>query len=102
MDLKEDGIDVSLALAGLFGALMTTTRTAGLNIGRSVLSLVGGAASANYLTPLLIHISRLEDSAHYSFAAAFLLGFAGLRLVEAISSRFLTTNEPTYTRKRAR
>jgi len=102
MNLKEDGIDISLALAGLFGALMTTTRTAGLNIGKSVLSIVGGAASANYLTPLLIHIARLEDSAHYSYAVAFLLGFAGLRLVEVISSRFITANEPTYTRKRAR
>ena len=101
MNLKEDGIDISLALAGLFGALMSTTKTAGAHIGKSMLSLVGGAASANYLTPLLIHISKLEDSSHYSFALAFLLGFAGLRVVDLISSKFLD-NEPVNNRKRHR
>jgi hypothetical protein len=102
MNLKEDGIDISLALAGLFGALMTTTRTSGAHIGKSILSLVGGAASANYLTPLLMHISKLENDTHYAFAVAFLLGFAGLRVVDAISSKFLTPNESTYRNKRHR
>jgi hypothetical protein len=102
MDLKEDGIDISLAIAGLFGALMTTTRTSGAHIGKSILSLVGGAASANYLTPLLMHISKLENDTHYAFAVAFLLGFAGLRLVDSISSKFLISNEPAHTRKRHR
>jgi hypothetical protein len=99
---KPEGVDISLALAGLFGALMTTTRTAGLNIGKSILSLVGGAASANYLTPLLMHISRLDGDTHYAFAVAFLLGFCGLKTVESISSKFLVADEHTHPRKRSR
>jgi hypothetical protein len=101
MDLKDKGIDVGLATAGLFGALMMLSKTAGLNVGRSVLSIVGGAASANYVTPLILKVSRLEDDVHYSYAIAFLLGFAGLRAIELISSK-LITDESTHANKRRR
>jgi hypothetical protein len=100
-DLKEQGINVGLAIAGLFGALLTTSKTAGLNMGRSVISIVGGAASANYVTPLLLKITKLDDSPQYGFAMAFLLGFAGLRAVEAISSK-LFPDDNDHTSKRNR
>jgi hypothetical protein len=99
VNLKEEGIDIGLALAGLFGALLTMSKTAGLNIGRSVLATVGGAASANYVTPLILHITKLDAS--YSYAIAFLLGFAGLRAIEWLTSKFLT-DEPTHAPKRRR
>lgn len=101
MDLKEEGIDVGLAIAGLFGALMMLSKTAGLNVGRSVLAIVGGAASANYVTPLILKVARLENDIHYAYAIAFLLGFAGLRAIEMISSKIFT-DEPTHTPKRRR
>ena len=99
MNLKEEGIDIGLALAGLFGALLTMSKTAGLNVGRSVLATVGGAASANYVTPLILHISNLDQS--YSYAIAFLLGFAGLRAIEWLTSKFLA-DEPAHSHKRRR
>lgn len=101
MDLKEEGIDVGLAIAGLFGALMMLSKTAGLNVGRSVLAIVGGAASANYVTPLILKVARLENDIHYAYAIAFLLGFAGLRAIEVISSKIFT-DEPTHINKRRR
>jgi len=101
MDLKEEGIDVGLAIAGLFGALMMLSKTAGLNVGRSVLAIVGGAASANYVTPLILKVARLENDVHYAYAIAFLLGFAGLRAIEMISSKIFT-DESTHTHKRRR
>jgi hypothetical protein len=101
MDLKEEGIDVGLAIAGLFGALMMLSKTAGLNVGRSVLAIVGGAASANYVTPLILKVTRLENDIHYAYAIAFLLGFAGLRAIEMISSKIFT-DEPAHTHKRRR
>ena len=101
MDLKEEGIDVGLAIAGLFGALMMLSKTAGLNVGRSVLAIVGGAASANYVTPLILKVARLENDIHYAYAIAFLLGFAGLRAIEMISSKIFT-DEPAHIHKRRR
>lgn len=103
MNLKQDGIDISLVIAGTFGSLMTMSSKAGLNIGRSILCIVGGAASANYITPLLLHIAHLDDdSVHYSYSVAFLLGFAGLRAVETISKKLISENEPVNNRKRSR
>jgi hypothetical protein len=101
MNLKDEGIDVGFAIAGLFGALMMMSKTAGLNVGKSILSTVGGAASANYVTPLILHITKLDNDPTYSYAIAFLLGFAGLRAIESITSKLLA-NEPTNSSKRHR
>lgn len=101
MNLKEEGIDIGFAIAGLFGALLMMSKNAGLNAGRTVLATVGGAASANYVTPLILHITKLDNDPTYSYAIAFLLGFAGLRAIEALTSKLLT-DEPTNTRKRRR
>jgi hypothetical protein len=94
MNLKEEGIDIGFAIAGLFGALLMMSKTASLNVGRTVLSTVGGAASANYVTPLILHITKLDNDPTYSYAIAFLLGFAGLRAIETITSKVLTDERP--------
>jgi hypothetical protein len=101
VNLKEEGIDLGFAIAGLFGALLMMSKTAGLNAGRTLLATVGGAASANYVTPLILHITKLDNDPTYSYAIAFLLGFAGLRAIEALTSKLLT-DEPAHTRKRRR
>ena len=101
MNLKENGIDAGLATAGLFGALMLMSKTAGLNAGRTVLATVGGAASANYVTPLILHVTKLDNDPTYSYAIAFLLGFAGLRAIETITAKVLT-DEPANNRQRRR
>lgn len=101
MNLKEEGIDIGFAIAGLFGALLMMSKTAGLNAGRTVLATVGGAASANYVTPLILHVTKLGDDPTYSYSIAFLLGFAGLRAIETLTSKVLT-DEPANSRKRRR
>jgi hypothetical protein len=101
MNLKEEGIDIGFAIAGLFGALLMMSKDAGLNAGRTVLATVGGAASANYVTPLILHVTKLGDDPTYSYAIAFLLGFAGLRAIESLTSKLLT-DEPSHSRQRRR
>ena len=101
MNLREEGINIGLAIAGLFGALLMMSKTAGLNVGRSLLATVGGAASANYVTPLILKVTKLENDPTYSYAIAFLLGFAGLRAIEMITSRILV-DEPANPSKRRR
>jgi hypothetical protein len=104
MDLKQEGIDVGLAVAGLCGAVLMTSKQSALNLGKTVTSVLGGAASANYITPLVLKVAKLDDTPQYAFAIAFLLGFAGLRAIELISSKIIPTerNEPTDPPKRRR
>jgi hypothetical protein len=59
-----------------------------MNLTRTISSLVGGAASANYITPIIINITKLDDS-HYHYGIAFLLGFLGLKGIEYFSHKIL-------------
>ena len=104
MNLKDAGIDLGLAIAGLFGSLLMSSKQAGTNLPRTLVSLVGGAASANYVTPLLLKIAHLEGEPQYGYAAGFLLGFCGLRAVETLSEKLIPTHESQSSspRKRAR
>ena len=102
MDLKQEGIDIGLAIAGLFGSLLMSSKTAATSIPKTLASLLGGAASANYVTPLVLKIAHLDGEPQYAYAAAFLLGFCGLRAVETIVNKLFTTNEHANPVKRHR
>lgn len=99
IDLKSYGIDVGLLVSGLFGAILLTSKGSAMNMARTVSSLIGGAASANYITPVIISITKL-DNEHFHYSIAFLLGFLGLKGVEFFSNKVLpdTIEEvPTHT-----
>jgi hypothetical protein len=100
MSLKDEGINAGFAIAGLFGALMMMSKTAGLNIGRSILSIIGGAASANYVTPLILHVTKLSDDPTYSYSIAFLLGFTGLRTIELLTSKLFADGTVNDSKRR--
>jgi hypothetical protein len=86
--LKDFGIDVGLLISGLFGAILLTSKDTAVNLTRTISSLVGGAASANYITPIVVNLAKL-DNAHYHYGIAFLLGFLGLRGIEYFSKKIL-------------
>jgi hypothetical protein len=88
VDLKDYGIDVGLLVSGLFGAILLTSKGSAMNLARTVSSLVGGAASANYLTPVVVAITNLNNS-HYHYGIAFLLGFLGLKGIEFFSKKLI-------------
>lgn len=91
LNLKQYGIDVGLLISGLFGAILLTSKSGALNLTRTISSLVAGAASANYITPVIISITKLDET-HYHYSIAFLLGFLGLKGVEYFSNRLLPEN----------
>jgi len=80
------------------------------NIKSIIISIVGGMASANYLTPVLIEMLKLEETKLQN-GLAFVIGFLGLKLVEVVSEKFLnkiiavdepknkTTKKKTVTKK---
>jgi hypothetical protein len=88
LDLKQYGLDVGLLTSGLFGAILLTSKGSAMNIGRTLSSLIGGAASANYITPVIISITKL-DNEHFRYSLSFLLGYLGLRGIEYFSQKLL-------------
>jgi hypothetical protein len=105
INLKDYGIDVGLLISGLFGAILLTSKGSAMNLTRTVSSLVGGAASANYITPIVVNMAKLDDT-HYHYGIAFLLGFLGLKGIEYFSSKLIPEAthepEPVHTRPRKR
>ena len=95
LDLKQYGLDVGLLVSGLFGAILLTSKGSAMNLGRTVSSLVGGAASANYITPVIVSVAKL-DNMHFNYSVAFILGFLGLKGVEYFSSKVLPDNIEVY------
>lgn len=65
-----------------------TSKDAARNYGKTISSLVGGAAAANYITPVIISIAKF-DNIHFGFSIAFLLGFAGLKSIEKFSNMIM-------------
>ena len=92
MNLNEYGIDVGLLISGLFGAILLTSKDSAKNLGKTVSSLIGGAASANYIAPVVITFSKLDDN-HYHYGVAFLLGFLGLKGIEYFSNKLIPTHD---------
>lgn len=90
--LKAYGIDVGLLISGLFGAILLTSKGSAMNITRTLSSLIGGAASANYITPIVVNVANLNDT-HYHYGIAFLLGFLGLKGIEHFSKKLLPDDQ---------
>lgn len=86
--LHEIGINITLSIAGLFGSLLMVGKQAIKNIRQTGVALITGVASANYLTPVVCDMVRL-DQAEYQNGIAFILGFLGLKGVEVFTRKFI-------------
>jgi hypothetical protein len=84
MSLSEIGINIGLMIGGFFGSLITIKKNRDLK--EQLLSVVTGTMSANYLSPLLIDWFELTGSSQYG--TAFIVGFGGLKMVEALYDKF--------------
>ena len=84
MSLSEIGINIGLMIGGFFGSLITIKKKR--SIKEQLLSVVTGTMSANYLSPVIIDYMSLEGSSQYG--TAFIVGFGGLKVVEAFYDKF--------------
>ena len=89
LNLKQYGIDIGLLISGLFGAILLTSKGSAMNLARTFSSLVGGAASANYITPVIISVTKLENM-NFQYSIAFILGYLGLRSLDYFISKVLS------------
>jgi hypothetical protein len=84
--LEELGINIGLSIAGFFGSIFFIDRKEDFR--STLVSMFGGVASANYLTPVVCDWFGI-DKINHQFSVAFLLGFMGLRGVEKIAQKLL-------------
>jgi len=86
--LKDIGIQIGFLISGLFGAILMISKTSAHNLKQTILSLFGGMASANYLTPLVVEIANFKNEKIQN-GLAFIIGFLGLKLVELMGEKIL-------------
>lgn len=85
--VEQLGINIAISIAGLFGSLLMIGKTAAQTWKTTVFSMISGVACANYITPIVLDISRIDIK--YQVSVGFVLGFLGLRSVEIISKKFI-------------
>ena len=86
--LQELGINIGMSVAGLFGSVLMVGKDAAMDLRKSITSIFAGVASANYLTPVVSDLLKI-DKVNYQFSIAFLLGFLGLKGVELLLTKVL-------------
>jgi len=83
------GIEVGLLVSGFFGALMMVSRRGAQRVLPTIASILAGTACANYLTPVVLHFApaAIQES-RGKYAAAFVMGFIGLKGLELIVNKW--------------
>jgi hypothetical protein len=84
--LSELGINVGMSVAGFFGSLLMVGKSSAFDLKTTFTAIIAGTASANYLTPTVVDLLKLQGT-DYVFSMAFLIGFLGLKLVESFSKK---------------
>ena len=83
------GIEVGLLVSGFFGALMMVGRRGATRVWPTVASILAGTACANYLTPVVLHFAPASiQESRSKYAAAFMMGFLGLKGLELIVDKW--------------
>ena len=92
------GIEVGLLVSGFFGALLMVGKRNTQRISTTVASILAGTACANYLTPVVLHFAPdTIAEGRGKYAAAFVMGFLGLKGLELVVERWFGEGVPTGT-----
>lgn len=89
--LESIGVNIGIALAGMFGSLIMLGKNSSSNIKSTLFSIITGVSSANYITPIVSETINISD--RYQMGVAFLLGFLGLKGVEKLSEKLLKNDK---------
>jgi len=83
------GIDIAVMIAGLVGALVMISKKSAFNIKTTIVGVITGMLSANYLTELVSNLMNLQSGSKYGIA--FILGYLGLKGVENVMNKLHKT-----------
>jgi hypothetical protein len=83
------GINIGLAVSGMFGSLLLIGNQKDRSLREQIISVIGGTMAANYITPVVIVAMGITEPS-LSYGVAFIVGFSGLKIVEAASDRVIS------------
>jgi hypothetical protein len=90
--LKMVGFEISLFIAGLFGAFVNLSRIAGLGKWERFTYLCSGAFTAVYITPLFASVLQIEFTIQTMAGMGFVVGYMGftsiIYFIDYIKQRF--------------
>ena len=89
--LESIGVNVGIALAGMFGSLIMLGKNSSSNLRTTLFAIITGVSSANYITPIVSNMINISEQ--YEMGVAFILGFLGLKGVEKISEKLLKNDK---------
>ena len=82
--LLDYGFSIAYFIAGIFGALASLIKQRELSTIERIITVLSGGGTAAYITPMLSEMVNLSEGSGYG--VGFIVGFAGLKLVEWILS----------------
>jgi hypothetical protein len=85
--LQSIGINIAISVAGLFGSLLMIGKQATHQWKTTFFSIISGVASANYITPVILDMTKMSQK--YEVSVGFIMGFLGLKGVEMISKKLV-------------
>ena len=92
--LLDYGFSVVFFMAGIFGAIASLLRQREMSFGERCITILSGGGTAAYITPMIVDMVGLHEGSSYGMA--FIVGFAGLKMVEwiisAIKSKLISGN----------
>lgn len=83
---KYIGIDLGLLLSGLFGGVAFLSKPNDMTRWQKFFTVFAGIGTANYVTPIVIYITRIPDQ--FGYGLGFILGTMGLKAVSYIITRY--------------
>lgn len=95
--LQSIGINIAICVAGLFGSLLMIGKQATHEWKTTFFSIISGVASANYITPVVLDITKMSQK--YEVSIGFIMGFLGLKGVEMITKKLIKQNKKDDTDK---
>jgi len=87
IEIKKLGVEIVFVLAGIGGAFVSIESIKNYNWREVAFILMRGGILATYLTPLVIGVVKVSDTALISIA--FVVGYMGLKSVK-MATEFIT------------
>lgn len=91
--MTDERSGLMLFAAGFAGSLASALHKQ-KNLRETVIHLIGGTASAGFLTPLVFEITGIDASPNLQSAMAFLMGVLGMRVVDLIVGKLFPDSKP--------
>jgi hypothetical protein len=96
--LLKFGLDLGFLISGFFGALALSVKRKKQKISKTILCIITGTLSANFLTPVVLTLAPETLQEKGKYAVAFMMGYIGLKGLEEFvdfMTEYLKSKKPS-------